>query len=78
MRIGTSISRAATRKCPEPQHGSRSRNSERSPGQPSKVPASGWPSSAWRRYVRSAGHALSGCRLSHHAPNELCNRNCTM
>ena len=41
IRMGTSIERAAARKWPEPQQGSRTRNSPRSSGQASNAPAAG-------------------------------------
>ena len=78
MRIGTSIKNAATKKCPEPQQGSRSLNSARQSGQLSKFPAAGVPSSIARRYVSFTGHGVSGCRVIHQAPKELCNKNSTM
>ena len=41
IRMGTSIEKAATRKWPEPQQGSRMRNSPRCSGQASNAPAAG-------------------------------------
>ncbi len=49
MSIGTSIRKAATRKWPEPQHGSSNLKSASESGHPSNLPAAGVPSSRVRK-----------------------------
>ena len=57
MRMGTSMARAAVRKCPEPQQGSRIFSSPKLSGQASKAPPAGrhCPSSARTKRRKASG-----------------------